>query len=62
MSLIFKLLKSRCASVQNLVGVLDRGMVEPIAEAELNRMKQTIDELANTLMQSSKTEIEVAFP
>jgi len=43
----------------NLAGVLEHGMIENLSEYEFNKIKLTLEDLANTLSNTSKTEIEV---
>lgn len=55
----YKALKSRCNSVTNLVALLEHTMIENLSEYEFSKMKKTLEELAMTLNNTSKTEIEV---
>jgi len=55
----FQTLKNRCNSLANLAGVLEHGMIENLSEYEFNKIKITLEDLANTLSNTSKTEIEV---
>lgn len=55
----FKNLKGRCNSLITLVEILEHGMIGSISDYEFSKMKKTIEDLAKTLVDSSKTEIEV---
>lgn len=55
----FQNVKNRCNSLSLLLEVLDQRGGEAITEYELSKLKKTIEELAETLVQATKTEIEV---
>jgi hypothetical protein len=55
----FKVLKERCNNVSRIASLLEPGMMSGISEGDLIKVRSTLDDLVATVVNASKTEIEV---